>query len=58
MEMQKSEKDIISACDRLIDSLEKAIKNAYEVILLMKEIKKWKYKSFSANEGKCFTKRR
>ena len=42
MEMQKSEKDIISACDRLIDSLEKAIKNAYEVILLMKEIKQMK----------------
>lgn len=29
------EEDIISACDRLIDSLEKAIENAYEVILLL-----------------------
>ena len=38
----EDEKDIISACDRLIDSLEKAIKNSYEVILLMKEIKQMK----------------
>ncbi|MGN0320358.1 MAG: MerR family transcriptional regulator [Lachnospira sp.] len=35
----EDEEDIISVCDRLIDSLEKAIENAYEVILLMKEIK-------------------
>ncbi len=36
------EDDIVSVCDRLIDSLEKAIKNAYEVILLIKEIKQMK----------------
>lgn len=36
------EEDIISACDRLIDSLENAIKNAYEVIILLKEIKQIK----------------
>lgn len=34
--------DIISACDRLTDSLEKAIRNAHEVILLLKEIKQMK----------------
>ncbi|MGN0678902.1 MAG: MerR family transcriptional regulator, partial [Oscillospiraceae bacterium] len=34
--------DIISVCDRLIDSLENAIKNAYEVISLLKEIKQMK----------------
>ncbi|MGN1158944.1 MAG: MerR family transcriptional regulator [Lachnospiraceae bacterium] len=38
----EDEADIISVCDRLIDSLEKAIKNAYEVILLLKEIKQMK----------------
>lgn len=38
----EDEEDIISVCDRLMDSLEKAIKNAYEVILLMKEIKQMK----------------
>ena len=38
----EDEEDIISVCDRLIDSLEKAIKNAYEVILLLKEIKQMK----------------
>lgn len=38
----EAEEDIISACDRLIDSLEKAVKNAYEVILLIKEIKQMK----------------
>lgn len=38
----EAEENIISACDRLIDSLEKAIKNAYEVILLIKEIKQMK----------------
>ena len=38
----EDEEDIISACDRLIDSLEKAIENAYEVILLMEEIKQMK----------------
>lgn len=37
-----NEEDIISACDRLIDSLEKAIKNAYEVIAILKEIKQMK----------------
>ena len=36
------EEDIISACDRLIDSLENAINNAYEVIILLKEIKQIK----------------
>lgn len=38
------EKDeyIISACDKLIFSLENAIKNAYEVISIIKEIKKMK----------------
>lgn len=38
----EDEEDIISVCDRLTDSLEKAIKNAYEVILLLKEIKQMK----------------
>lgn len=38
----EDEEDIISVCDRLIGSLEKAIKNAYEVILLLKEIKQMK----------------
>ena len=38
----EDEEDIISAYDRLIDSLEKAIENAYEVILLMEEIKQMK----------------
>ena len=38
----EDEEDIISVCDRLIDSLEKAIENAYEVILLLKEIKQMK----------------
>lgn len=38
----EDEEDIISACDRLIDSLEKAIKNAYEVISILKEIKQMK----------------
>lgn len=38
----EDEEDIISACDRLIDSLEKAIKNAYEVILMLREIKQMK----------------
>ena len=34
--------DIISACDRLIDSLENAIKNACEVISIITEIKQMK----------------
>lgn len=38
----EDEEDIISACDRLIDSLEKAIKNAYEVISMLTEIKQMK----------------
>lgn len=38
----ENEEDIISACDKLIDSLEKAIKNAYEVIAILKEIKQMK----------------
>lgn len=38
----EDEEDIISVCDRLMDSLEKAIKNAYEVIMLLKEIKQMK----------------
>lgn len=38
----EAEEDIISVCDRLTVSLEKAIKNAYEVLLLMQEIKQMK----------------
>lgn len=38
----ENEEDIISACDKLIDSLEKAIKNAHEVISILKEIKQMK----------------
>lgn len=38
----ENEEDIVSACDRLTDSLEKAIENAYEVIQLLKEIKQMK----------------
>lgn len=34
--------DIISACDKLIDSLDNAIENAFEVIALLKEIKQMK----------------
>ena len=34
--------DIVSACDKLIDSLKNAIDNAYEVILIIKEIKQMK----------------
>ena len=34
--------DIISACDRLIESLDSAIQNAYEVIAIIAEIKKMK----------------
>ena len=34
--------DIISACDRLIESLDNAIQNAYEVIAIIAEIKKMK----------------
>ncbi|MGN1304089.1 MAG: MerR family transcriptional regulator [Oscillospiraceae bacterium] len=33
------DEDIVSACDKLIVSLENAIKNAYEVISIIKEIK-------------------
>lgn len=36
------DKDIVSACDKLIDSLENAIKNAFEVISILKEIKQMK----------------
>lgn len=36
------DEDIVSACDRLTDSLEKAIANAYEVIRLLEEIKQMK----------------
>ena len=35
----ENEEDIVSACDKLIDSLEKAIQNAYEVISILQEIK-------------------
>lgn len=35
----ESNEDIISACDKLIDSLENAVKNAREVIAIIKEIK-------------------
>lgn len=38
----EADEDIISACDRLIVSLENAIENAFEVISLLKEIKKMK----------------
>lgn len=38
----EDEEDIISVCDRLVDSLDKAIKNAYEVIALLKELKQMK----------------
>ncbi|MGN1416312.1 MAG: MerR family transcriptional regulator [Oscillospiraceae bacterium] len=38
----EDEEDIISACDRLIDSLENAIQNAYEVISILKELKQMK----------------
>lgn len=38
----EDEESIISVCDRLTDSLEKAINNAQEVILLLKEIKQMK----------------
>ncbi len=38
----ENDEDIISACDKLIDSLEKAVKNAYEVISILKEIKQMK----------------
>lgn len=34
------DENIISACDKLVDSLEKAIKNAYDVIEILKTIKK------------------
>lgn len=34
--------DIVSACDKLIDSLKNAIENAYEVIAIIKEIKQMK----------------
>lgn len=36
------EEDIVTACDKLIESLEKAIKNAYEVISMPTEIKQMK----------------
>lgn len=36
------DEDIISACDKLIVSLENAINNAYEVILIINEIKQMK----------------
>lgn len=35
----ESSEDIVSVCDKLIDSLEKAIINAYEVISILNEIK-------------------
>lgn len=38
----ENDEDIISACDKLIESLEKAIKNAYEVISMLQEIKQIK----------------
>ncbi len=33
------DEDIVSACDKLIDSLENAIRNAYDVISMLEEIK-------------------
>lgn len=38
----ENDEDIISACDKLIESLESAIKNAYEVISILTEIKQMK----------------
>lgn len=38
----ENDEDIISACDKLIISLENAIKNAYEVISIITEIKQMK----------------
>ncbi|MGN0675463.1 MAG: MerR family transcriptional regulator [Oscillospiraceae bacterium] len=38
----EDDEDIISACDKLIVSLENAINNAYEVISIIKEIKQMK----------------
>lgn len=38
----ENDEDIVSACDKLIDSLEKAIQNAYEVISIITEIKEMK----------------
>lgn len=38
----EADDDIISACDKLIVSLENAIENAYEVISILKEIKQMK----------------
>ena len=35
----ENEEDIVTACDKLIDSLEKAIQNAHEVISILQEIK-------------------
>lgn len=38
----ENDEDIVTACDKLIESLEKAIKNAYEVISKLTEIKQMK----------------
>ncbi|MGN0611523.1 MAG: MerR family transcriptional regulator [Ruminiclostridium sp.] len=38
----EDDEDIVSVCDRLIDSLENAIKNAFEVISILEEIKQMK----------------
>lgn len=38
----EADEDIISACDRLVVSLENAIKNAFEVISILNEIKQMK----------------
>lgn len=38
----EDDEDIISACDKLVGSLENAIKNAYEVISIITEIKQMK----------------
>lgn len=38
----EDDENIISACDRLVDSLDKAIENAHEVIRILKEIKQMK----------------
>ena len=37
-----ADEEIISACDKLIDSLEQAIKNASEMISILQEIKQMK----------------
>ena len=53
----ENDEDIITACDRLIDSLENAINNAYEVISIITEIEqienKYQAVEKSSNARKC-----